>query len=367
MLYRKVYLQDNYTLADAGTRTVDVNITDPITALWIKLQATNGGTANKANTLAQCLSKVELIDGADVLYSLDGMEAYAMACHNLGHTPKCVFDESAGDPQVLMFPMMFGLFLGDKARSFDPTRFSNPQLRFTWNLAAVNAVGANGFLTATLQLSIIADVMEGAPKPASFLMHKEFYTWTSAAAGWEYIDLPTDYPYRGMVLRCVKADTDWHWIGDQIRINCDGGKFIAMDLRGWDLEHILQSQGPRFQYNHVLRITSNDDKQFVLRCAEALSLQPASVVDLVTNYNVAGHGEGRVGVQLAGGAAAGNDKFLADVQGFNPYDCVYVPFGLQDTPSDWFPASTFSGIKLEIRGGVAAASDYLVLTQDRRY
>jgi len=367
MRYRKYYIQDNFTLADAGTRTIDVNIQDPITAFWVKFQSTNGGTVNKANLLPQCVSSIQLIDGADVLYSLSGQQAYALAAYQLGHLPRNEFDESAGDPQTFCFPMMFGVEFGDKRRSFNPKRFKNPQLRFTWNQAAINAVGANGFLTNRLQLSILADVMEGAPDPLAFLMHKEIYTWTSAAAGWEYIDLPMDYPYRGMMLRGVKASTQWHWIFDQNRMNCDGGQHIAMDLRGWDLLNWLTTQTPLFHYTHCFRLSNGDSIELVLRDHEALQFQCDALADYVTTYSNSGWGAGPTTTRVGGAAGAANTKFYADIQGRNPFDCAYIPFGDQEDPADWFPTREFKGIRMEIRGGVAAAANSLVLTQDRPY
>jgi len=366
-LYRKYYVQDNFTLANAGTRTIDVNIQDPITAFWIKFQATNGGTSNKGNLLPQCISSIQLIDGADVLYSLSGQQAYALAAYQLGHMQENIFDESAGDPQTFSFPMMFGVKFGDKVRSFDPRRFKNPQLRFTWNLAAVRAVGLLGFAGANLQLSILADVMEGAPTPSHFLMHKEIYTWTSAALGWEYIDLPMDYPYRGMMLRGVKAITIWHWIFNQLRMNCDGGQHIAMNIRGWDLMNWLATQLPIFHYTHCFRVTNGQTLELVLRDHESLQLQCDATPDTDITYSNSGWGSGPAQTQTAGAPAAPNLKFYADVQGRNPFDCAYIPFGQQDDPADWFPTRSFKGIRMEIQGGVALAANSLVLTQDRPY
>ena len=367
MLYRDYYLQDNYTLNDAGTLTVDVNVQDPITAFWIKFQATNGGTSNKANLLPQCVSSIELIDGADVLYSLNGQQAYALTAYHMGTIPRSEFDESAGDPSTFCFYIPFGVKLGDKVHSLDPKRFSNPQLRFTWNLATVRAVGATGYLSGSLQLTVVAKVMENAPVPLAFLMHKEIYTWTSAAAGWEYIDLPVDYPYRGMMLRGVKASTQWHWIFDMVRMNCDGGSFIAHNMRGWDLNNMLTALTPLFHYTHCFRISNGDTIQLALRDHETVSLQTDTTADTVTSYINSGWGSGAVSTATGGAGGAANLKFYGDIQGRCPFDTLYLPFGDQMDPADWFPANAFKGIKEEIRGGVAAAANSLCLTQDRNY
>jgi len=367
MFYRQTYLADNFTLPDAGSRTFDLNVTDPVTALWIKFQATNGGTSNQANTLAQCISAIEVIDGADVLFSLDGAEALAMASFEQKAMPRQEVSEIPGDVFTLCVPIRFGRFLGDPQYALDPARFVNPQIRISWNLATITAVGATGFLTATLAVSIVAHVMEGAPAPSGFLMAKEIYSWTSAAAGTEYIDLPTDYPYRGMLLRGVLAANDWHWMFDQVRINCDGGKFVAMNQRGWDLVNQMTMIYPRFQYRHDFYTHNNVTVQPILKTYEELTATPASIDDCVLAYTNAGSGQGAIRVFTAGAADGTDRRVLANVDGYNPYGCLYLPFGQQNVPGDWFPAKTFRGVKLEIRGGVNTALMYVALVQERSY
>ena len=367
MFYRRTYIADNQTLNDAGTMTFDINVTDPITSLWVKFQATNGGTSNIANTLAECISAVEVIDGADVLYSLDGMEALALACAQLGHMPRQEVSEIPGDVFTLTFPIMFGRYEGDKEYSLDPSRFKNPQVRISWNLATVRAVGATGFLTATLAVSIVATVMEGAPAPSRFLMSKEVYSWTSAAAGTEYIDLPTDYPYRGLLARGFLAANPWHWVWDQVRINCDGGKFIAMNERGWDIVNEMTQKVPRLHYRHDFYLANNVTAVCLLKEFENLTALPASIDDCVLAYTAAASGQGAMRVFTAGAADGTSRREISDVDGWNPYAALYLPFGLKDVPSDWFPAPTFRGVKLEVRAGVAAAAMFACLVQDRTY
>lgn len=366
MLYRRTYLADNLTLPDSGTRTIDINVTDPITALWIKVQATNGGTSNRSNTIAECITAIEVIDGADVLYSMSGMQALALACAQLGGMPRQEVSEIAGDVWTFEFPIMFGRFMGDKPYAFDPSRFKNPQLRVSWNMATVTAVGATGFLTAVTQLSVVAHVMEGAPAPSRFLMSKNIYTWTGAAAGWEYIDLPTDYPWRGMLCRGFLAANPWHWCWDQTRLNCDGGKYIALNERGWDLVNQNTLLQPRLHYRHDFFAINNSNAVCILKEYETLVALPASSDDQVLAYTNAGAGQGTLRLYQAGGAEGTLTRVIAAVSGWLPYANLYMPFGIQSEPNDWFPATMFKGVKLEVRAGVASAMA-VALTQDRAY
>lgn len=367
MLYQRVYLEKDRSMADSGEYTVDITPRDPITMMWVKFQALNGGTANKSNPLAGCINSVEIIDGADVLFSLDGYEAFALAAYHMGRLPAAIVDEDAGQSQTVSLPIFFGRFLGDTELAFDPTKFRNPQVRVNWNLANVNAVGANGYLTARMELSIIAEVMSGAPSPSGVLSAKERYTYTTTAGGTEYIEMPTDEIWRKLLLRGVLARNPWHWIYDVVKLSCDGGKFIPVDMRGWDMLNQLNLTHPRFNYQMKGRVIDNDFLEVCLMHDEVIT--PVSDGTGDTVYEVVYQGGGGVNMhaQTAGVPAAANVNYYAPVSGYLPFKLLSVPFGKQQEIGDWFPAPAFGSIRLEVRGGVALSSNFIALQTVRSY
>lgn len=366
MLYRKVYLEKDRTMPDAGEYTVDVTPLDPITMLWVRFQATNGATSNRVNTIPQCINAIELIDGADVVYSLDGPEAIAQCAYDAKRLGHSLYNEANGEPQSGVFPLMFGRYLGDKELSFDTTRFTNPQLRVNWNLAKVRAVGADGFVTGSLQMSVIPVIMVGAPKPRGVLCSKQIYTYTTSAGGTEYIDLPTDEPYRRLVLRGVKEASAWHWGYDIVKLSFDGGKFVPFDMRGWDIVQGQAEHYPIFHYHHRLRVAHGNTVQAVLRHEEVISGGPTELDEVVAKYAAASVGEGPMTI-LLNTVPAGLGNMDYDVQGWNPFDCVSIPFGDPDVIDDWLPTPTFRSARLEVRAGVADAANAIVLQTLRTY
>ena len=346
---------------DSGEYTVDITPREPITCLWVKFQATNGGTQNKANTLPECISAIEVIDGADVVFSLDGKEAYALACHAMKRMPLCMFDEVWDEAQTAMIPIMFGRYLGDSELAFDPTKYSNPQVRVKWNLATVRAVGATGYLTNSLQLSIIADLMIGVSAPAALLSGKQVYTYTTAAGGTEYVEMPRDEPWRMMLLRGHKAANPFHWIYDEVKLSCDGGKFVPFDLRGWDIFMRQSLYGPKFHYHHRMAAVNDDTIQCVLRQEEVPSGWSSARNDTVFAYDNAGAGQAGVSIYSAGVAQVAKTQFDVDWNGWNPYAVVPIRFGRPDEIGDFFPAQNYGSIRLEIKAGVVGAKQYIFL------
>ena len=366
MLYRKVYLEKDRTMGDSGEYTVDITPLDPITMMWVKFQATNGATQNIANLLPQCINAIEIIDGADVLYSLDGPQAVAQCAYDAKQLAHSLFNESPNEAQTAAIPIWFGRFLGDTELALDTSKFTNPQVRVNWNLASVRAVGATGYVTGSLQLSVVPTIMVGAPAPRGVLSSKEIYTYTTAAAGTEYIDLPTDEPYRRLLLRGVKATSAWHWDYDNVKLSFDGGKFVPFDMRGWDIVQSLSDHYPRFGYHHRGAQANATIMECLLKHEEIVVMNSSVAADTVCSYLASAYGSAGLRMFTAGGAA-GVIVFDAEVQGWAPYGCVALPFGDPNVINDWLPTPSFRSARLEVKAGVADAANAIVLQTLRNY
>lgn len=366
MLYRQTYLEKDRRMADAGEYTVDLTPLDPITMLWIKFQCLNGGTYNQNNTLAENITAIEILDGADVLFSLDGPQAIAQCAFDAKRMGQSIINGVNGESQTALFPIHFGRKFGDKELALDPTKFTNPQLRVRWNMATVNAVGATGFLTNRVDLSVVANLIVGGPSPRGLLCSKQIYTYTTAAAGTEYIDMPRNEVWRRLLLRGKKAASRWHWDYDRVKLTFDGDQFVPIDANGWDMVNQQAVNFPQFKYHHRMRHAADIELQCVLREEEVMSFVHSNIRDTVAQYSCAGNGEGLLALET-GGAAAGAGDYDMEICGYNPYDCLAIPFGDPDVIDDWLPASTFNNARLEVRAGVADASNYIVLQTLRTY
>jgi len=364
-MHRHTYLEKDVALGNSGERTTDINIQDPITALWLEMRCNNGTTKNLYNPMHFNIDAVEIIDGSTVVWSLDGAEMLGLVCAQLGFMPTQKFNEPGNDPQTLSLPILFGNFIGDKERSFDPRRFVNPQVRVKWNLANVNAVGATGFATGGLTMTLIAEVMEGAPAPRSMLSAKEVYTYT-AAAGTEYVDLPTDHPYKGLMVRAVATTSHWWEVISNLKLNLDGGKEVPFDIGTEDLQYQLFLRQPRLHYRHWMYLKDQDTLYSWLKEYESVMLIAEDLADTVYYYSNYEYGQRTVTIYTAGSARTSYVNTGADIHGYFPFHCVYIPFGDQKLPAEWFQAQNHGSVRLELTG-LLARSVYLCLLQDRPY
>jgi hypothetical protein len=366
MLRRFAYVEKDKSLADSGTYTTDITIKDPITALWVELRATNEATHNDNNNVFDCLSKIELIDGSRVLFSLTAKQAFALACNELGFWPHTRLSMLGGDPQSAAIPILFGRFIGDTERSFDPTRFGNPQLRVTWNLATIRAVGVAGFESGTGTLTVLAEIMEGAPAPSGFLLKKEHYTWTTVV-GTEYIDLPTDLPIKSLLLRSYLAAYHPYGVVSNWKLNLDGGKSVPFDLGGEDLMYQLFRLNPRLNYREAAHLANSATFYSYLKELEDVQMICESGNDVVLGYDNYEYGSQTLRVYIAGTASTAHRNIGAHVHGYFPWGYMCYPFGKPEVIADFFPAGMFGAVRLEALGAVASGAGELCLVQDQVY
>ena len=364
-MHRFTYLEKDVALGNSGERTTDINIQDPITSIWLEMRCANGAGYNHDNPMHFNVDAVEIIDGATVVWSIDGAEMLGLVCAQLGFMPQQRFNEPATDPQTLSLPILFGNFIGDTQRALDPRRFTNPQVRVKWNLANVNAVGGSGFADGGLTMTLIAEVMEGAPAPRSLLSAREVYTYT-AAAGTEYLELPRDYPYKGLMVRAVATTSHWYEVISNLKLNLDGGKQVPFDIGTEDLQYLLwQKQQPLF-YRHWFHLNDSDTLYSVLKEYEGVSLTSEDQKDAVLTYNNYEYGQRTIWVYQGGAAQPSFINIGANIRGYFPFHCVYIPFGDPLVPSEWFQAPNFGSVRLELTG-LLARSIYICALQDRPY
>lgn len=362
MLHRMVYLEKDLALKDSGELTVNINVRDPITMLWVEVRNINGATSNKHNPLHKSITEIQLIDGSDVIYSLDGYQAWAMACYDLGFAPEQAFSALGGDFQAMRIPILFGRWLNDIQLSLDPSRFRNLQLRIKYDFGTA---AATTWVTISGTLTVIAEVMEGAPAPSSLLLKKEQYTWTSAV-GTEYIDVPTNHVLKGLMYRSHLDAYHPYGIVSTLRMTVDAGKIMPID---GDVEDILWLQSlhqSRFSYRISDYLVNGNTFYSYLEEKEDVSMNAESALDTVASYFNYEYGSRLAHVYTAGAVSAGTNVG-AHVHGYCPFGYIYLPLGEQTEPIDWFPARNFGSIRLEAKGIVASGECALVTVQERPY
>lgn len=359
MNYRTATILAEKSLTGAGTHTEDINLKDVITRIIVGVRENTGGNNMSAQIMAN-ITKIELVDGSDVLHSLNGLENQAVCIydrrvHTMNHAG--VINDSS---MYGTLGIDFGRYLFDPVLAFDPTRFRNPQLKITYDVDV-----ARTDATALL-IEIKAECFdEKVVSPVGFLMTKEHYSWSLTAAGaYEYIDLPTDHPMRKLFIRGFKEKLEpWYQV-IEAKLSEDNDKRIPFD---WDLEDYQRMM--KGQWLPVI-------EQIVGYCHGAAGYNKFVTP---TDYYVSFQGIGNSATAVLyletfakGGfldvRSPASAYFYGIATGWLPNHTFEFPFGDPKDLDDWYDVTKVGSLRLRLKSGTGTSGDVGVITQQlRRY
>ena len=419
MRLRDTELYHEQRLDDTGTKIMDLTFKDPLTAISLQFKGTNGATSNKSNWLNDIVTRIEIVDGSDVLLSTSLKELQALMAYKSGHMPYMLLNEGPSADQWDTATIEFGRYIGDPEYFMDLTKFRNPQLKITTNEDVIRAMGDTGFVTGTLKVSVVAHVIEeGAKSSLGFVMPKEIYNFTTQSSGDEHIDLPIDYPYMGLMIHSVDKQIGIEDLITALKISCDSDKFIPFSRYTDDLQRAMKRMqgvlsapysmyrkdsetvniplyrdvtvqaiakstgivpavtdiGPGYvtigldsitasHTHHAIQVngseTAADETAFVSISDGA----GAAVTPAVQVGNAGGGSNFFVDTDAADVMAAVNSELaiLARIAGRSPHNTLYIPFGVPGEPESMFKPTDWHSIRLACtQGAMGSAAVCLV-------
>lgn len=366
MRFRDNILEVRKDMGTSATLAFNLDYADPITQIDLLFEAVNGATYNKASPPERCISKIEVVDGSDVLYSLPGDVALGAYAHFNNGFPKMHRSENANDTPYQVIPIRFGRYLYDEDYAFYPRAFRNPQLKVTFNEATVNAAGNTGYVSDSFNLSITTRLMEDAAAPRYMLMHKEIETFTSLASGDHVVEMPTDYPYRALIVRAYEASVDCRSSLTGYKLNCDGGKFVPIDMHSRYVEGIMFDNFKPLMTGAVIMASNGVASQHWVGYANKGA---GNAVAQGYIFGASTWGSGRVSSYLTthAGVASNNVGVSILVNGLAVHNCMIIPMGRLDVPQEWFQAQGYGNVKLYLTQGNEGAEVNVCLQQVRPY
>lgn len=364
MPYRDAVL--DYQLVQTDTQTYDkkLDLTDPISAILLEILCTNGATSNKDNWLTDIVTKIEVVDGSEVLYSVTGIELAALQWYWTKKVPPMFFSEAGGGGQRMRLTIPFGRYLWDPAYAFNPGQYKNPRLHVTFNKAAVRAAAATAFAAGdNIYITAICKVMEGMSAGGSgYLMTKEVASYAQAASGERRIELPTDLTYRMLMVRSALAAKDIDENITDLKLTFDTDKFIMFNRKVAQLDaEELERSGEGAWANNIKR--QNENTVNVIWNKEPRPHPVGNVDDTPRNLSITWAWSGQYALQLytMGGVAVAADELLwVETFGHSPFSTLPVWFGLQDQPDTWFDPRPFKKMELVLTEAQLAAASIVV-------
>lgn len=337
-----------------ATKTIDIDLAKPISRITIEMKATNNGSDPTAHP-ANMLSKIEVVDGSNVLFSLDGLQAQALNYYESGKLPISLLSYANDVMCSAIAEINFGRFLWDELLAFDAKKFSNPQLRITHNLL----LGGSSPDAATL--SVYAHAFdEKVPTPIGFLMSKEQYDYTLVATAKESIDLATDLPYRFLLIQALMAGSMPTSQITKLKLTEDNdARVVINDEETMYLLKLIQDYPRLVEYILAYDLGAAQ----LMYCTPTYLTQVGAIgIDSADAALFATQSYG--GLITATGTAAKLSQWL--VTGHCPHGAMAIPFGKRDVMEDWYDVSKIGALKLILTAGAGVSGTCHIVSQQLR-
>ncbi len=359
MNYRNTEILSAKTLSGEGTETIDLNVKDIISRLTLQWIVTKTQIAMNSYPHKD-ITKIELVDGSDVLHSLDGGQNQAMVIFDRKIPTMNHGQYINANSQRSVYAIDFGRFLFDKELALDPNQFRNLQLKVTFD----SDVSDDGVASGTL--AVWADLFDQkAVSPMGFLMSKEIFSRTPPASGYYYVDLPTDHLLRKLIVQGYRKSYEpWYQVSEA-RLSEDNDKRVPFDVnlevyyqrrKGLDtpLEEAVALEAG-LTAGRAYYLTATDYWAALITVGQG-STTPAGV-----------GASGRGGYHLL---KDGSSQQQGVQRGWLPNHCFQFPFGKQEDMNDWYDVANIGSLVLRLKagtGGAASGTVAAILQQLRRY
>lgn len=362
--YRTTQLLAAKDVGAANTEVIDINVSDVMSRINIYWQTKIVTVSVELAALMESITKVELVNGSDVLVSLTGEQLFALNYYDRKKIGDYEASLTVNDFTKLGLSLDFGRYLWDTMWALDPKRFKNLQLKITHSEALANTSVA---LNELIVEAMVFDEKQVTPK--GFFMSKEVFTYTPAASSSEFIDLPTDHPIRKLLIQSDSTDKNPFEVLDNIKLSEDNDKKIVFDIDGEEFYRTWKYMFPRFEYKMVLDavvtaktiygVGSHDvDIKINYDGTAFVTAQSLFAVPTVTNNKIA----------LAASVDIQGDT--ATIGGYLPLSVMCWPFGIQEDDSDWYDVTRLGSLQLINKGASAVGTTpegKIVLQQARLY
>lgn len=203
-LRRQQILDRGVQVSDATTFVQALPRSGILSAISLRAEITNGATRGTERVF-EAIDRIEVIvNGSEVVYSLEGVEAYKWQYVLLKRRPPHIWTEVNAAVQELTFIIPFGRKLGDPELALDLSRYNSCELRITYS----PTISATTFVTGTTTFTVIGHfwrdgTYSGAPR--GYIRTSQIQAFVSAAAGEQPQELPRRFPLLDLLIHVREA------------------------------------------------------------------------------------------------------------------------------------------------------------------
>ena len=358
--YRDALLLAAEDVGASGTKVIDLDVDQKISRIDMRFQTTKASQGMSAGSPAN-ITRIELVDGAEILHSLTGYESQALAYYNRPGISMEHGQHISTLSEADFFSLDFGRWLWDMELAFDPARFRNPQLRVSFDEdVSDTSVTAN-------ELEVTARIFdEKEITPIGFLRAVEHFDYTVGSDNsFETVKLPEDFVIRQMLVRAFRDGFEpWAQI-DEARLDENNLQRIPFDYT--NLENYYRQKKSEWPLIHTSLALISDAGGLTFYIPQTDFYSGASFMGLGGTTEVHHTNASSKGGKLAV-TGTGAINMLGQSFGYLPWHCFQFPFGYQKDIEDWYnPAERSPRLRLRAASSGTNGTGQVVLEQLRRY
>jgi hypothetical protein len=354
---RQSVIRKDYSIATNGTHIFDLNLDDMISRIVINPKVTNPNAYVAVGHPDEIITKIEIVDGSDVIVSLDAMQAKAMAFYGAYARPVSAMNYMALQWSFSPICIYFGRYLGDPKYMLDPNQFNNLQIKISTVIAAAMTGTTVGYI------DIVADLLrKEAFQPEGFLSAKELEAITIVASAVHYTDLPSDLPIRQLLGVCFSDTQAPEYQVASFELYEAQKKNLILDYDMEDYQSVVQSEFRPFTEKIYGQALTTDRNFWITPAFERVAV-----------LNDYGEANSVITPESTGGqkaiiSAEANAIFEGIVHGWAPHgSCPYVYPLLDDEEGYWNVREAGSGtLRINFHADADTTPTYDVCVQQLR-
>lgn len=341
---------------------IDLTLKDPISQMNVLYEPVNGAEGTPSGHPAKCISKIELVDGSEVLYSLSGQEAQAVDFYHRKKEPQNLVCYLNGMTSEMVYNMNFGRKLWDPLLAMDLTKFKSPQLIITPDIDGGGCNVASGYLT------VLAKVFDQKTiTPEGFLMHKEIKDYVLGAGTHDYTTMPRDFPYRKLFVRIQKYAAGLELSFGTIKLAEDDDKRVPYNHTIFEILKAVIGDNPAYREKIITHGVTTHRHYYNTPCYWPVFASTGWTGSDTPQAINAYEGDGGM-FQTVNTTAGLNISHICE--GHCPHGVIEIPFGDQDDPADWYDVTKLGSLKLDLKSGATMSANescQIFLQQYRKY
>ena len=357
---------------DLGTTKVwkDDSLTKgALSALKVTVEAQNGATSNKTNPIYENVKEISIVDGAYIASSLPGPLAQAETILNTGCMLSVKWSEQGGGWQGSEFLRMFGDSLGDPNKYLSLDSMSNPILQVDWDEAKVRAAGADGYVSDTGRINVLAliDTDRLGRAPQGFHRIRKVDDWTSLGSGDHDTTMDVDFPVRTIFLRAYYISGEPGEMISQAKLTFDADAYVPIDEY---IEDVMQRNVQEFRETQSFgaRVMTQNGQWFngPFSFVQGVVVETTPAGATARHHNIDGKYAHGAHIRLYDNAGAGiatDEEIDVNWFGYCPLATVAWRWGAPGFSVDPLPANRYKKGTMKFTQAIAGAACTVGLEQ----